>query len=275
MLAPARLSDDFAAWNRTHGAPSGFVRTRRLLLRRFYSDEAWLRLCGPFAVQPGNNSTRCFEYPWAFSIARLSRASNIVELGGSLAGFQFVLSQAGHRVVNVDPGLDAKGLGWPVDEASIARLNGLFGTDVRLLNTTLDRAALPDGSVDVMFSISVLEHLTEMEVLSVMMHAQRCLRPGGQFIITLDLFLNLSPFTRRIRNQYGVNKDVRWMIEQSGLRLAQGDPAELNGFPTFDPEHILSKLEEYLIGSYPVLTQCIVLEKPAIPNCSTTFAPPQ
>lgn len=263
MLAPGVLPEAFAAWNRMHGAPAGFERPRRALLRRFYSDEAWLRLCGPFAIQPGNNSTRRFEYPWAFHAANLSPACNIVELGGSLAGFQFALSQSGYRVVNVDPGLNAEGLGWPVEQASIARLNGWFGTDVRLVSTTLDKAEIPDGSVDVLYSISVLEHLTETELTSVMKHAQRCLRPGGQFIITLDLFLNLSPFTRRDRNQYGTNQDVRWMVEYSGLRLAQGDPAELNGFPAFAPENILIKLEDYLIGSYPVLTQCIVLEKPA------------
>jgi len=265
MLAPARLPENFAAWNRHHGAPLGYDRPRRALFRRFYSDDAWLRLSGPFAIQPGNNSTRRFEYPWTFHAADLSQPRTVVELGGSLAGPQFVLARLGHRVINVDPGLEADGLGWPVDQANIDRLNAWFGTDVRLINTTLDRAGLADESVDVMFSISVLEHLTQAELTLVMRHAGRCLRPGGRFIITLDLFLNLAPFTARLENEFGANQDVRRMVAESGLRLAQGDPAELNGFPEFDPQRILTHLERYLIGSYPVLTQCIVLEKPARP----------
>lgn len=263
MLAPHQLPEEFAAWNLRYGAPSGYDRPRRALFRRFYSAEAWLRLRGPFAIQPGNNSTRRFEYPWTFHAADLSRPRTIVELGGSLAGPQFVLGRLGHRVINVDPGLEAAGLGWPVDQASISRLNRWFGTDVRLINTTLDRAGLADGSVDVMFSISVLEHLTPEELTAVMRHAGRCLRPGGRFIITLDLFLNLAPFTSRTKNEYGMNQDVRRMAAESGLTLVHGKPAELHGYAEFDPQAILSRLECYLIGSYPVLTQCIVLEKPA------------
>lgn len=263
MLAPVQLPEKFAAWNREYGAPIGYVRPRRALFRRFYSDDAWLKLSGPFAIQPGNNATRRFEYPWTFHAADLSQPRTIVELGGSLAGPQFVLDRLGHRVINVDPGLEAGGLGWPVDQLTIARLNQWFGTNVQLINTTLDQAGLADNSVDLMFSISVLEHLTQPELTLVMQHARRCLRPGGQFIITLDLFLNLVPFTTRQKNEYGTNQDVRRMVEESGLRLAQGNPAELYGFPEFDPQRILSNLEQYMVGSYPVLTQCIVLEKPA------------
>lgn len=263
MLAPVKLPEKFAAWNRHHGAPTGYERPRRALFRRFYSDEAWLKLSGPFAIQPGNNSTRRFEYPWTFHAADLSSPKTIVEIGGSLAGSQFVLDRLGHRVINVDPGLDAAGLGWPVDQASITRLNQWFGTHVTLINTTLDQAGLADNSVDLIFSISVLEHLTPTELALTMQHARRCLRPGGQFIITLDLFLNLAPFTSRPSNEYGRNQDVRRMVEENGFRLAQGNREELYGFPEFDPQRILASLEQYLVGSYPVLTQCIVLEKPA------------
>jgi SAM-dependent methyltransferase len=263
MLAPAQLPEHFAAWNRRHGAPCGYERRWRMLLRGCYSAQAWQRGCGPFAIQPGNNATRRFEYPWAFHAADLSRPRTIVELGGSLSGLQFVLARLGHRVLNVDPGLAAGGLGWAVDQASIARLNRWFGTDVRLLNTTLDQAGLADGSVDLLLSISVLEHLTPAELALALEHARRCLRPGGRFIITLDLFLNLEPFTARRRNEYGTNQNVRRMIGDGGLQLAQGRPDELFGYAQFDPQRILENLERYLIGSYPVLTQCIVLEKPA------------
>ena len=45
---------------------------------------------GPFGGQ-GNNSTREFEYPWCFHTAKLETGMHVLEVGGGLAGFQFVL----------------------------------------------------------------------------------------------------------------------------------------------------------------------------------------
>lgn len=45
-----------------------------------------------------------------------------------------------------------------------------------------------------------------------------------------------------------------------------GECAELLGLDEFDPRVIQSRLESLLIGSYPYLTQCIVLQKPAKPR---------
>jgi hypothetical protein len=95
-----------------------------------------------------------------------------------------------------------------------------------------------------------------------MEHANRCLKPGGRFIITLDLFLNLEPFTRRTGNEWGRNQDVRWLVDISRMKLVEGNRSELFGFQEFSSERILANLEKYYIGSYyPGLTQCLVLEK--------------
>jgi len=261
MLAPSKLPEHYGVWNGRHGAPFGHTRPNRRLLRRFYSDQAWRKLRGPFSIQ-GNSATREFEYPWAFHVAELGTRRRIVEIGGSLSGFQFVLSQEGHEVVNVDPGLDAAGLGWPSDQASMRELNALFGTNVVLKSSTIGKADLPDASYDLFFSISVLEHLPEADVREVMEHAWRCLKPGGRFVLTVDLFLNLEPFTKRTSNEYGRNIDVRQMIESSKLRLLVGERSQLFGYPEFSTEPILANLETYLVGAYPVLTQCMVLQKP-------------
>jgi predicted SAM-dependent methyltransferase len=133
---------------------------------------------------------------------------------------------------------------------------------VTLKNTTIGKASLPDRHYDLFVSISVLEHLPEAELREVMEHAYRCLKPGGLFVITLDLFLNLRPFCRRETNELGKNQDVRWMVEMSRMKLIHGDRAQLYGDPEFSAEAILANLEKYFIGSvYPALTQCIVLQK--------------
>lgn len=260
MLAPATLPEKFLTWNHAQGAPFGFQRPRRHLFRRFYSDEAWQKLRGPFAIQ-GNSTTRTYEYPWAYYTAGLDSPKKVVEIGGSLSGFQFVLSREGHEVVNVDPGMEAAGVGWSSDERSIRKLNSWFNTHVTLKSTTIGKASLPDNYYDLFFSISVLEHLPEPDLREVMEHAYRCLKPGGRFIITLDLFLNLEPFSRRTSNEWGKNQNVRWMVEISRMKLVGGDRSQLFGYPEFSIEAILANLEKFYIGNYPVLAQCIVLEK--------------
>jgi hypothetical protein len=49
------------------------------------------------------------------------------------------------------------------------------------------------------------------------------------------------------------------------LRLEEGNPAELLGFPEFNPAEIMGNLATYFIGEYyPTLTQCVVarLDRP-------------
>ena len=209
-----------------------------------------------------NSSTRTYEYPWAYHAAELDSRKKIVEVGGSLSGLQFVLSREGHAVVNIDPGMGAKGIGWPCDEATINKLNSCFNADVTLKSTTIGKADLPANYYDLFFSISVLEHLPEQDIREVMEHAYRCLRPGGRFVITVDLFVNLKPFSRRTHNEWGRNQDIRWLTEISRLKLVVGERSQLYGYPEFSPETVLASLEKYLMGcGYPVLTQCLVLEK--------------
>jgi SAM-dependent methyltransferase len=260
MLAPSTIPEKFLAWNQSQGAPFGYQRPQCWYLSRLFSASPLQKLRGPFAIQT-NSTTRRYEYPWAYYAAELGSHKKIVEIGGGLSGFQFVLSREGHEVVNVDPGMAATGIGWPCDEANIRKLNSWFNSSVILKNTTIDKANLPDDHYDLFFSISVLEHLPEPELQTVMAHAYRCLKPGGRFILTLDLFLNLEPFCKRSSNKYGRNQDVSRMVEISRMKLVKGDRSQLCGYPEFNPEAILANLEEYYIGSYPALSQCIVLEK--------------
>jgi small ligand-binding sensory domain FIST len=38
---------------------------------------------------------------------------------------------------------------------------------------------------------------------------------------------------------------------------------ELFGHPEFDADKIQSRLDEFFVGDYPALAQCLVLQKPA------------
>jgi hypothetical protein len=266
MLARRDMPDEYREWNRRWGAPFG----KRTFVARVVRSGApslakrFPNLGGPFAFQP-NNETRVYEYPWAFFTEPIERGISVVEIGGGLSGFQFVLSKSGARVINVDPGDSASGIGWRCEPASIARLNRAFGTDVRLENTTLPEAQLPDESIDRVYSISTIEHIAVAEHPDLASEIRRILRPGGNVVLTIDLFLNLAPFTSREENRYGWNVDVRAFVEELGFQKILGDERELNGYPSFDPEHVLGELSELLYGSYPACAQLLVLHKPEAP----------
>src|SRR5262249_20686124 len=159
-------------------------------------------LVGCFAFQ-GNNTTRAFEYPWAFYALEPKPGLRVLEIGGSLSGFQFALDRSGCEVVNVDPGDEFHASGWPVTTETMRRLNQVLGTNVTLKNCLLEQAGFPDASFDRVVSVSVFEHIPEPELAKILADVRRVLKPGGALVLTVDLFLDVEPFTKETKNVYG------------------------------------------------------------------------
>lgn len=235
-----------------------------VLPRKFFRwNEKWKAPFGGMFSHQGNNLIRYFEYPWAFYAVPVRKKMKALDFGGSLAGFQFVLAKSGLIVHNVDPGLESKGLGWSVSEKSIQKLNKKFKTDVKLYNCFIEQANLSSDYYDVVYSISVIEHLTGGELRHAMEEIGRILKPGGHLVMTIDLFPNIYPFTKIRKNQWGTNVSIKKLIdEMSGLKMVAGDKRELYGFKEFNPQKILENLQKYFISSnYPALIQTVVLQK--------------
>jgi len=75
--------------------------------------------------------------------------------------------------------------GYDIDEVNIAWCREHMGhmADVRLL--ALDGFPLPDASVDLLYGISVMTHLSERDQLLWLDEIRRVLRPGGGAILTV------------------------------------------------------------------------------------------
>jgi SAM-dependent methyltransferase len=260
MIAPRTLPPAYAEWNRRWGAPFGRPGYASWPLRGTRLDA---RRRGPFAHQ-GNNSTREFEYPWAYEqVSKLGPGKGVVDVGGSLGGLQFVLAGEGYDVTNVDPGVAAEGRGWEVTPAAHRRLCEVYAAPVRLVTRPLQDAGLPGASADAVLCVSAMEHFSPADLAAVAEHVPRVLRPGGVAVLTVDLFLDLAPFTDRESNEFGRNVDLRAWLARAGLELAAGDPAELNGFPEFSAGAVLRDLSRFHVGrGYPALAQCLVGRKP-------------
>jgi SAM-dependent methyltransferase len=258
MLAPRTLPDRYATWNNEHLAPWG-RRGQRLIRLLGPRNRYVARYLGPYAWQK-NNTLRIFEYPWAYEqLASLGTGLSVVDVGAGLSGFQFSLGQAGYAVHAVDPGMAAKGRGWDLDPDQHAFLSNVYGAPVTLHPTTLADAGLADRSSDVLVSISTIEHFTPEDLAELAREAHRLLRPGGHLVLTIDLFLDVAPFTTRERNEFGANFNVKQLLDEVGATLVSGEPEALLGYDEFDPDRIQSDLSQYLIGSmYPALSQCVV-----------------
>ena len=261
MLAPRRIPHVFAAWNAKWRAPFGrrtqYVEPRWRRLNRL---DVWRR--GLFGFQ-SNNSTRVVEYPWAFHIAPVVPGLRVLEIGGALSGFQFVLARSGAAVINVDPFVDCGDGPYRMDPPTIhAKLNEYFATNVTLYPCSLPSSSLTPESFDRVYCISTLEHLGDAEIASTVREVFKVLRHGGLFILTVDLFLDLTPFTPRSRNKYGTNISLRKVVDAAAMSLVYGVEEELCGFDGFDPAGILANLGRYFMGDGdPVLTQMLVLQK--------------
>jgi 2-polyprenyl-3-methyl-5-hydroxy-6-metoxy-1,4-benzoquinol methylase len=263
MIARIPLEPRFREWNRSWRAPYGSLTAKNRVPKRLWASALGARAVGMFAFQP-NNSARRWEYPWAFFESAVTPGIRVLDIGGGVSGFPFVLAKTGADATIVDPFYDYGGpTDYGDDPANLVQsLNTAFGTRVALKRCTIDEAALPSASFDRILCISALEHFPASAQRAVAREVPRLLKPGGRFIATVDLFLNLSPFTSRETNDFGRNISVRALIEQSGLRLITGDRAELVGYDEFSADAIQSRLETYHVSTpYPVLTQAFVLEK--------------
>lgn len=259
MIAPAVLPPEYLQWNRKHHAPYG----RTLPFRvppAWPTVEFFLR--GPFSVQP-NSETRHFEYPWAWEqISRLPVGSRLVEVGGGLSGLQFVLARKGYDVTNVDPGMAAKGLGFPADAEQHRRLARMFRGPARLIPTVIEDAGIPPQSVDGVVCVSTLEHLTPEDIDGVATSISTVLRPSGLLVLTVDLFLDVYPFAADVRNKWGTNINIRSFLDRAELTLVSGKRSELFGFPEFDHTNILARRRDFLIGAGGIaLAQCLVASR--------------
>jgi len=188
----------------------------------------------------------------------------VIELGAGASGFQFMLSQQGLDVTSVDPLENPSGdVEWRFSSDGFDHLNAAFGGNVRFIRERIENAGIRDGTVDRVFAISVIEHVPESAIGSLVQGVSRALKPGGLLVATIDLFLDLQPFTEVEANQYGRNISVRSLVDQSGLELVGGQREELCGFEEFVPTRISGRARhgEFYVSNN-VACQAIVLRKP-------------
>jgi SAM-dependent methyltransferase len=81
-----------------------------------------------------------------------------------------------------------KAIGAEIDPKALARARAQYGKDIEFVHTTPGHIPLSDGSVDVVYTIDTIEHLSRPH--DIFMDVFRVLKPGGMFLIHFGPWYN-------------------------------------------------------------------------------------
>lgn len=229
--------------------------------------DAFVDFCRETAlVDRHRNVNRYWEYPWAYFHSRLRPGMRVLDAG---AGYSSFLQHLQERVPDVEYHAADPCFEW----AKPRQLSG-----VALSTAPLERLDHPDSSFDVIFCLSVMEHLLVSAQLAAIGSLARCLRPGGRLVLTLDYFLDWPRWheaRERKRQWYSWlpndgNIDASALVRASGLDL--NDPGRVDDHPgtgTFEDKDVdLDRLwtSEHVGPGLRVASLGAVLTKPYPPE---------
>jgi len=101
------------------------------------------------------------------------RGAVVLELGCGHGALLHALHQAGYTRL--------KGVDWAEEQVLAARNLGIAGVDQGDAMSAL--ATTPSGSVDVIVTLDLIEHLTKGELVALVDEVHRALRPSGRWVI--------------------------------------------------------------------------------------------
>lgn len=141
----------------------------------------------PWPLDPLHTWSRIWEYPYAYHHLRKwmgqrnpNEPACAVDVGSGVTFFPFEVARLGFHVICTDVA--------PVCERDMMKAIPLFNVApgrVEYRAITEERLPLRDGEADIVFCISVIEHIPDFENTVREMH--RILKPGGQLILTIDM----------------------------------------------------------------------------------------
>lgn len=129
--------------------------------------------------------SRVWEFPFVYNavvsyVSRFNRPARILEAGSGVTPLPFWLGGLGHVVVGVD--LDSRCASkWDSDEVPCRP----DPQSTRLIVGDMEQLPIRDGSFDVVYSVSALEHVRRPVQATIEMC--RAVRPRGLLVLTYDV----------------------------------------------------------------------------------------
>lgn len=136
---------------------------------------------------PLHTWSRVWEYPYVYyalkehrTLVSASSSPKVVDLGSGVTFFPFAVARLGYEVICMDTD--------PVCGPDIKRASSVVPQKPGKVSFSLlteNHLPLMDGDTDVVYCVSVLEHIHNFE--NTIEEVYRILKPGGLFILTIDL----------------------------------------------------------------------------------------
>lgn len=144
-------------------------------------------------------STRPFkfiEFDELSKMQPIARQERVLDLGCGLGAQTLLLAERCGHVIGVDP--DPEYIAAASTKARQRRT-----PNIEFLCNTLEGAALPEGSLDKVYSYSVVEHIPNY--LQVISEVFRVLKPGGHFVFSTDCLAGIpEDLKEKHRKDHGV-----------------------------------------------------------------------
>lgn len=137
---------------------------------------------------PLHTWSRLWEYAYVFYHLRrwlqetfVATTPSVVDLGSGVTFLPFAIAKLGCNVTCVDPD--------PVVGMDIPRAAAALNISQSVTACVANEGSIPlaSGTVDALFCVSVLEHVTRPDLL--LFEIGRVLRPGGLLLLTIDVAL--------------------------------------------------------------------------------------
>jgi SAM-dependent methyltransferase len=131
--------------------------------------------------------SRNVEYPYVYYhlqkfIDKFNGTPSVLDFGCGVTFFPFEIAKLGAKVTGVDISPEVK---RDIDQAK--KVFGLTDKNINCLLNPDSRLALPSESQDIIYSISVIEHMERVDIIAA--EFARLLKPEGRLILTFDLDL--------------------------------------------------------------------------------------
>ena len=152
---------------------------------------------------------RLSQYPIPEIRLPASEGETLLDLGCGWGRWSIAAARKGYRPIGLDPWLEAVRAARHVTRQLGATANYVVG-DARHL-------PFADGTFDVVFSYSVLQHFAKSDVRAVLHETRRVLKPGGSALIELPNAYGLLNAVQQVRRAFRQPRgfDVRyWRLSE-------------------------------------------------------------
>lgn len=211
--------------------------------------------------KPEYYAARLWEYPFAITSANIRKGMYCVDVGCGMSPFlSYLKENINCQTIGIDPDFFESGLkniAFGINQEYLKK------TNIAVIKSGMEDIPLPDNSVDRVFCISVIEHVSIDIARRGAQEMARILKPGGRLIFTFDvnIYSELSRPLDVIWETgllfYG-KVNLKWPLKRLGIFCDGKQPADVLGVTLYkDPykihsQYISSPGKVKLIAGYKI-----------------------